>query len=87
MRRMQDSVLQRLAAEAVRLGADTVEVQYDDGLHMLLPGDAPSDGLLDQLSEQYQQNIRKSPLWDEIVRRFGREEAERILKAFRVQVR
>jgi len=59
----------------------------DDGLHMLLPGDAPSDALLDRLTEQYQESVRKSALWDEIVRRFGREEAERILKGFRVEVR
>ncbi len=53
---------------------------------MLVPGDAPSGALLDQLTEHYQQNIRNSPLWDEIVRRFGTEEAERILKEFRVEV-
>jgi len=58
----------------------------DDGLHMFLPGEAPSGALLEQLTEQYQQNIRNSALWDEIVRRFGPEEAERILKEFRIEV-
>ena len=58
-----------------------------DGLHMLLPGDSPSGVLLDQLTEQYQQNIRNSPLWEEVVRRFGPQEAERLLKAFRVEAR
>jgi len=35
----------------------------------------------------YQQRIRESPLWDEMVREFGEEEAERILKEFRVEIR
>ena len=59
----------------------------EDGLHMLVPGDTPSAALLDELTLKYQQNIRNSPLWDEIVRRFGSEEAERILKQFRVDVK
>ena len=58
----------------------------DDGLHVFLPGVAPSGELLEQLTEQYQQNIRNSALWDEILRRFGPEEAERILKEFRIEV-
>lgn len=58
----------------------------DEGLHVFLPGEAPSGELLEQLTEQYQQNIRNSALWDEIVRRFGPEEAERILKEFRIEV-
>jgi len=58
----------------------------DDGLHVFLPGESPSGELLEQLTEQYQQNIRNSALWEEIVRRFGPEEAERILKEFRIEV-
>ena len=58
-----------------------------DGLHVLLPGTPPSPETLDEMTKVYQQNIRESPLWDEMVREFGEEEAERLLMKFRVEVR
>jgi hypothetical protein len=58
-----------------------------DGLHALLPGSPPSSEMLDDMTRGYQQNIRKSALWDEMVREFGEEEAERILRKFRVEIR
>jgi hypothetical protein len=58
-----------------------------DGLHVLLPGTPPSPETLDEMTGNYQQKIRESPLWDDMVRELGEEEAERILKEFRVEVR
>ena len=58
-----------------------------DGLHALLPGSPPSPEMLDDMTRRYQQKIRKSPLWDEMIGEFGEEEAERILRKFRVEVR
>ncbi len=58
-----------------------------DGLHALLPGTPPSPETLDEMTRAYQQNIRESPLWEEMVREFGEEEAERLLREFRVEVR
>jgi len=58
-----------------------------DGLHASVPGSAPSPEMLDDMTRRYQQKIRKSPLWDEMVREFGAEEAERILAKFRVEIR
>ena len=58
-----------------------------DGLHVLLPGIPPSREILDDMTRTYQQNIRQSPLWDEMVREFGEQEAERMLKEFRVEIR
>ena len=57
------------------------------GLHALVPGSAPSPEALEQAAKLYQQEIRNSPLWDEMVEQFGQEEAERILLQFRVEVR
>jgi len=57
------------------------------GLHALVPGSAPSPEALDQATKLYQQEIRNSPLWDEMVSQFGQEEAERILLQFHVEVR
>jgi hypothetical protein len=47
-----------------------------DGLHALVPGNSPSPETLDEMTRVYQQNIRESPLWEEMVREFGEEEAE-----------
>ena len=58
-----------------------------DGLHVLLPGTPPSPERLDEMTGSYQQKIRESPLWAEMVRELGEEEAERILKEFRVEMR
>jgi len=57
------------------------------GLHALVPGNAPSPETLDQMTRVYQQNIRESPVWNQMVREFGEKEAERILREFRVEIR
>jgi hypothetical protein len=57
------------------------------GLHAVVPGSAPSQEVLDGMTRRYQQEIRNSSLWDEMVREFGEEEAEQILREFRVEIR
>jgi len=58
-----------------------------DGLQAWLPGLPPSQAMLDEMTKVYQEKIRNSPLWDQMVRQFGEQEAERILREFRVEVR
>lgn len=58
-----------------------------DGLHAFVSGSAPSPETLAEMTRFYQQNIRQSPLWDEMVREFGEQEAERLLREFRVDIR
>ena len=58
----------------------------DQGLHTLVPGEAPSPEQLEEMSRVYQQQIRLSPLWDQMVAQFGPEQAERLLQAFRVEL-
>jgi len=38
------------------------------------------------MTEAYQQRIRNSPLWDQMVRDFGEQKATEILKEFKVQI-
>ncbi len=59
----------------------------DDGLHTMVPGEAPTPEQLLEMSRVYQQKIRSSPLWQEMVDEFGPEKAEAMLKDFRVQLR
>jgi hypothetical protein len=47
----------------------------------------PSPETLDEMTMVDQWKIRDSPLWNEMVREFGEEEAERLLREFRVEVR
>ena len=58
-----------------------------EGLHAFVPGSAPLPEVLDDMSRRYQQEIRNSLLWDEMVWEFGEEEAERLLREFRVEIR
>jgi hypothetical protein len=59
----------------------------EEGLHALLPGFGPSKATLDEMNRIYQKNIRNSPIWNEMVKQFGEEEAERLLLQFRVEVK
>jgi hypothetical protein len=51
----------------------------EDGLHALLPGTKPDPQMMEELTRRYQEHIRRSPLWDEMVREFGLERAEQLL--------
>jgi hypothetical protein len=57
-----------------------------EGLHAFVPGSAPLPDVLDDMTRRYQQEIHSSPLWDETVREFGEDEAERLLREFRVEI-
>ncbi len=58
-----------------------------DGMHTLIPGEAPSEQELEEMTKEYQRQIRNSPIWDELVRVNGEQEAEQVLKRFRVETR
>ena len=58
-----------------------------DGVHAFVAGVAPSPEALEEATKRYQASVRKSPLWDEMVRQFGEKEAERMLLEFRVEAR
>jgi hypothetical protein len=60
--------------------------QDKEGLHGLIPGERPSDEQVEEMTLQYQENIRKSPLWKKMLKKFGREKAEELLKECRVKV-
>lgn len=58
-----------------------------DGVHFSIPGRQPSASQLASATERYQEGIRNSPLWDEMVAEFGIEKAEQLLKQCRVEPR
>ena len=59
----------------------------EDGLHALLPGEAPSAEMLALFNENFREELRNSPLWDEMVEKFGVEEAEQLIKQVKVELK
>ena len=51
------------------------------------PGTTPSHEQLEKMTAEYQKRIRTSPIWGEMVRKFGKEKAERLLKQCRAKLR
>ena len=56
------------------------------GIHALVPGEPPSAGELEGMSARYQEKIRKSPLWDTMVKEFGAQKAAEMLKEFKAKL-
>lgn len=61
--------------------------QDAEGLHSIMPGLPPSEDKLAEMTADYQKNIRNSPLFTEMVKQFGRQKAEEMLKEFKVELR
>ena len=57
----------------------------EDGCQMLVPG-TPTPELLDKLSQNFQEQLRRSPLWKELIQQYGEERAEQILRQCRAQL-
>jgi hypothetical protein len=77
----------KLKRENPQSGAHDNPWLRSDGLHALVSRSTPLPEMLDDMTLRYQKEIRNSPLWDEMVREFGEEEAERVLREFRVEIR
>ena len=58
-----------------------------EGIHAILPGAAPSPEMLEEATRSYQRAIRQSPMWDEMVRKFGKKKAEELLKRCKAELR
>lgn len=74
--------------KAINPFPDTVMWQDDYGqVHSLMPGPKPSRQKLEEMTNVYQENIRKSPLWNMMVKQFGPEKSEELLKECRVELK
>jgi hypothetical protein len=58
-----------------------------EGLHAFIPGHPPSKEKLDEMLKVYQDKIRNSSLWEELIEQYGMEKAEEILKQCRAEIR
>mgnify|MGYP001567361469 CR=1 FL=1 len=51
-----------------------------DGLHVMAPGAQPSPEQLEEMTRMFQESIRNSPMWGEMIKEYGAEKAEELLK-------
>ena len=59
----------------------------DEGVHLLAPGTGSSPDQLEEMTKKFQEGIRKSPMWEEMVRKFGKEKAEELLLQCRAKLK
>lgn len=65
---------------------DTISWFEGDEMHSLIPGEAPNKEQLEEMTREYQRQIRKSPLFKKMVSQYGKEKAEELLKEFKVKL-
>lgn len=58
----------------------------DDGMHYISPGLPPSPEQIEEMTRDYQNNIRNSELFETWVKEFGIEKAEELLRECRVKI-
>jgi hypothetical protein len=58
----------------------------EDGMHIAAPGRPPSPGQLKRMTKEYQKQVRNSPIWHRMVKQFGQQKAEEMLKEFQVKL-
>jgi hypothetical protein len=58
-----------------------------DGLHVIAEGEKPTSSEIEEMTKEYQNQVRNSPMWDDMVNEYGREKAEELLKEFKAEVK
>lgn len=58
----------------------------DQGIHAILPGEKPDAETLERMSIAFQQKIRNSPMFVELVNTYGLAKAEELLAQCRAQL-
>ena len=59
----------------------------EEGLHILTKGAKPTSSEIDKMTKEYQNKIKNSPMWDEMVKQYGEEKAEELLSEFKAEVK
>ena len=58
----------------------------EEGVHALQHGQPPTVVEVAAMASAYQERIRKSPLWNQMVKEFGEQKAGEMLKEFTVKI-
>ncbi len=60
--------------------------QDEKGIHHLAQGEPPGEEELEQMTKDYQEKIRQSPMWDKMVKEYGHKKAEELLKQCKAEL-
>ena len=66
--------------------SNSLSWQDNDGIHVIEQGEKPSGEKLKKMTKEYQEQIRKTPLWDKMVKEHGKKKAEELLSQFEVKM-
>ena len=58
-----------------------------DEVHAFVPAIAPKGKLLDRIHYHFKKELRNSPLWDEMVEKYGRQKAEELLDEINIEAK
>ena len=59
----------------------------DEGMHVIGKGAPPTPEEQEIMSKEYQKKIKESPMWEMMIKEYGEEKANEMLKEFQVQVK
>lgn len=77
--------LQR-AAEAKPPTPNNFPVEWDEaGVHAWRPGKPPPARFFKRWTENFQQELKNSPIWQKMVEEFGQQKAEELLKQCQIK--
>ncbi len=57
-----------------------------DGFHVVGPGTPLSPEQIEEMTREYQKQIQNSPMWSEMVKKFGEKKAQELLKECKVKI-
>ena len=58
-----------------------------DEVHAFVPAVAPKGKFLELVQYNFKKELRNSPVWDEMVSKFGREKAEELLDEIKIDAK
>ena len=58
----------------------------DGDVHTIMKGERPSPEKLEEMEKAYQNKIKQSPMWDMMVKEYGKAEAEKLLLQCKVKI-
>lgn len=57
-----------------------------DGIHSIVEGQKPTPEMVEEMEKAYRENIKNSPMWNIMVKEYGKEKAEALLLEFKVKI-
>ncbi|MCL0065615.1 hypothetical protein M1N79_01845 [Dehalococcoidia bacterium] len=69
-----------------QMGLPALQWMDGAGIHIAASGPPLTHEQIEKMTEEYQKHIRNSPMWGFMVKQFGEQKAEEMLKEFQVKL-